>query len=161
MRLGIGPRRSAVAVRASMVPRAGETMVARRGIGSAHLIAAVVAAALLGGCDAPLPDEALLKPQPPPKCEPKGDSKGDAGARRQAASADAGSANDAAASMRKLDYEAQCYRHAEMIARARLVKLQKQVREKAKAEAAREKAAKAAEKAAAKSTEYVWEPAGD
>ena len=68
-----------------------------------------MAAFLLAGCEAaPWPDAALLKPQPPPKCA----AKADAGA----AAPDA--AGDPAAKLRKLDYEAQCYRHAEMIARS-------------------------------------------
>ena len=55
-----------------------------------------------------LPALALLSPQPEPNCEfPKTDSKSD---ERQ-----------------KLDYERQCYRHAEMITRARLRLLQRSV----------------------------------
>jgi hypothetical protein len=53
----------------------------------------------------PLPDEALLSPQPEPDCgfkitEPKTDD------------------------VQKLDYQRQCYRHAEMIVRSRLEQLQ-------------------------------------
>jgi hypothetical protein len=54
----------------------------------------------------PLPSLALLAPQPEPDCEFP--------------------TTDAAADERqKLDYERQCYRHAEMIARARLRVLQR------------------------------------
>ena len=56
----------------------------------------------------PLPSLALLAPQPEPDCEfPTTDS--------------------AADERQKLDYERQCYRHAEMIARARLRVLQRSV----------------------------------
>jgi hypothetical protein len=56
----------------------------------------------------PLPSLALLAPQPEPDCEfPVTDS--------------------AADERQKLDYERQCYRHAEMIARARLRLLQRSV----------------------------------
>src|SRR5262249_56399774 len=56
----------------------------------------------------PLPSLSLLAPQPEPNCEfPATDSSAD---ERQ-----------------RLDYERQCYRHAEMIARARLRLLQRSV----------------------------------
>ena len=56
----------------------------------------------------PLPSLSLLAPQPEPNCEfPTTDSSAD---ERQ-----------------RLDYERQCYRHAEMIARARLRLLQRSV----------------------------------
>ena len=62
----------------------------------------------LPGANVPVPSEALLKPQPEPDCT--------------------FSATDTAADERqKLDYERQCYRHAEMIARARLQLLQESV----------------------------------
>jgi hypothetical protein len=58
---------------------------------------------------APLPEPALLTPQPEPQCS----------------SATAGTGpNDP----QRLDYERQCYRHAEMIVRARLDLLQEAVR---------------------------------
>jgi len=69
----------------------------------------------------PLPRSALLKPQPAPNCtfkptEPSAQS------------------NEASTDDRpKLDYERQCYRHAEMIARERLQLLQASVRRMAKA----------------------------
>jgi hypothetical protein len=60
------------------------------------------------GPNVPIPSEALLKPQPEPDCTFP--------------------ATDTAADERqKLDYERQCYRHAEMIARARLQLLQESV----------------------------------
>jgi hypothetical protein len=60
------------------------------------------------GPNAPIPSEALLKPQPEPDCTfPPTDT--------------------AADERQKLDYERQCYRHAEMIARARLQLLQESV----------------------------------
>jgi len=60
------------------------------------------------GPNVPIPNEALLKPQPEPDCTFP--------------------ATDTAADERqKLDYERQCYRHAEMIARARLQLLQESV----------------------------------
>jgi hypothetical protein len=60
------------------------------------------------GPNVPNPSEALLRPQPEPDCTFP--------------------ATDTAADERqKLDYERQCYRHAEMIARARLQLLQESV----------------------------------
>jgi hypothetical protein len=60
------------------------------------------------GPNVPIPNEALLKPQPEPDCTFP--------------------ATDTAADERqKLDYERQCYRHAEMIARARLQLLRESV----------------------------------
>lgn len=56
----------------------------------------------------PLPDRALLARQPEPDCEFK----------TKEADADG---------LRKLDYERQCYRHADMIARDRLELLQNSV----------------------------------
>ena len=62
----------------------------------------------LPGPNVPMPSEALLQPQPEPDC--------------------GFPATDTAADERqKLDYERQCYRHAEMIARARLQLLQESV----------------------------------
>ena len=60
------------------------------------------------GPNVPISNEALLKPQPEPDCTFP--------------------ATDTAADERqKLDYERQCYRHAEMIARTRLQLLQESV----------------------------------
>lgn len=89
----------------------------------ARSLAAVLGAVALAGCEAamPLPDTALLKQQPAPKCETR-------------AAAAAGEGGEAAR-LKKLDYEVQCYRHAEMIARNRLVRLQNSIKESAKAAA--------------------------
>jgi len=81
-----------------------------------------------------MPETALLKPQPAPKC----DARSRTASPKQSASA-ATADSDADARLRQLDYEAQCYRHAEMIARGRLGRLQESVQEraaKAKASAA-------------------------
>jgi len=92
------------------------------------ILAAIVCCAVaLAGCDSgrafrlsragggagaaaplPLPARALLKRQPEPRCE----------------FATAGADAD---QRQKLDYERQCYRHAEMIARGRLDRLQDSV----------------------------------
>jgi len=61
----------------------------------------------------PLPDQALLNPQPVPSCEFK--------TQPQPGQADPN------AERTKLDYERQCYRHAEIIARGRLEQLQASV----------------------------------
>jgi len=61
----------------------------------------------------PLPDRALLNPQPVPSCEFK--------TQPQPGQADPN------AERTKLDYERQCYRHAEIIARGRLEQLQASV----------------------------------
>jgi hypothetical protein len=90
------------------------------------LLAGILAAALLAGCDpAPLPDAVLLKPLPTPRC----DAKSDAGPRKEAALGATTDVGAEAARLRKLDYEAQCYRHAEMIARHRLGRLQASVQD--------------------------------
>jgi hypothetical protein len=57
----------------------------------------------------PLPDEALLTPQPEPQCEFK---------------TQPGQTDAATERVMKLDYEQQCYRHAEIIVRNRLQLLQ-------------------------------------
>jgi hypothetical protein len=57
----------------------------------------------------PLPEPALLTPQPEPQCS--------------SATAGTGPSDP-----QRLDYERQCYRHAEMIVRARLELLQEAVR---------------------------------
>src|SRR5262245_49802566 len=91
----------------------------------ARLLAVVLGVVALGGCEAlvPMPDTALLKAQPAPKCE----------TRSAAAAGEGGEA----ARLKRLDYEVQCYRHAEMIARNRLGRLQDSVKESAKAAAKR------------------------
>ena len=97
----------------------------RRWPQSACVYAAVLGAALLAGCDmGPTPDAALLKPQAAPKC----DAKSRSAAPKQSASATTAEP-DGDAKVRQLDYEAQCYRHAEMIARNRLGRLQESVEE--------------------------------
>lgn len=79
----------------------------------------------LAGCETliSMPEAALLKPQPSPKC----------GARTEKG---AGDGSSEATKLRRLDYEVQCYRHAEMIARHRLGKLQESI-EQAKAKASK------------------------
>jgi hypothetical protein len=80
---------------------------------------AILATGLLAGCaaDVPLPDSALLEQLQAPRCEYRkaGSKKAD------------GATSDNQDLQVKLDYERQCYRHAEMIARARLKSLQKSV----------------------------------
>ena len=86
----------------------------------------------------PEPKAALLTRLPPPNCEyrtasldpAKGQSDG------QPATADADQALRA-----KLDYERQCYRHAELIARGRLESLQDAVRGSTKVAAKRSEGA--------------------
>jgi hypothetical protein len=93
----------------------------------APALAVAAGAALLAGCDiAPLPDTALLKPQPAPKC----DARSRSASPKQSASA---ATADSDARLSQLDYEAQCYRHAEMIARNRLGRLQESVQDMARA----------------------------
>jgi hypothetical protein len=67
-----------------------------------------------------LPDRALLAAPPEFDCDFKDAGRGDAGG---AGPVPAGAQADAAL-RRKLDYERQCYRHAEMILRSRLLDLQ-------------------------------------
>jgi len=75
----------------------------------------------VAGCETlvPLPDTAMLRPLPSPTCEarPAPEAGKDGGAE--------------AGKLRRLDYQAQCYRHAEMIARSRLGKLQESLRQSA------------------------------
>lgn len=91
----------------------------------------VVCAMTLAGCDyagrdlklshtVPLPNRALLKPQPEPNCERE-------------------TVELKTEELRKLDYERQCYRHAEMIARDRLDLLQGSVAKTIKAIQRRER----------------------
>jgi hypothetical protein len=77
----------------------------------------LVTTGLLAGCagDVPLPSSALLEQLHAPRCEYRKASPGKDGA------------EESEASRIKLDYERQCYRHAEMIARARLRRLQSSV----------------------------------
>jgi hypothetical protein len=122
----LDPRRAAVA--------AAVCATLRRSRLSVRLCAMAACAFALAGCETlvTVPDAALLKPQPSPKCE----------ARPEKA---AGDGSSEATKLRRLDYEAQCYRHAEMIARARLGKLQASLREsEAKARARASKADTAA-----------------
>jgi hypothetical protein len=65
----------------------------------------------------PQPDQSLLDPQPPPDCAFKGPLSNPATAEE---------------TRMKLDYEQQCYRHSEMIVRARLQQLQSSVQEATK-----------------------------
>ena len=77
----------------------------------------------------------MLARQPAPSCEYR--SAGESG-RRQTGSQPTAADTDPEQQRAKLDYERQCYRHAEIIARARLRGLQEAV-------GATTKAAKAAE----------------
>jgi hypothetical protein len=135
MRLSVGPRLTIAEV-GEVVGIAGAAKTGR--VLPTHFLLIALGATLLVGCDtAPLPESALvqpalLQPQPPPRCSPNAE----AGKRKQqpapaGASAKATDATDAAA-LRKLDYEAQCYRHAEMIARNRLARLQNSLQGMAK-----------------------------
>jgi hypothetical protein len=94
---------------------------ARRLRPSVRFWATAVCGLALGGCETliPMPDAALLKQLAPPKC----------GARPTAQAGKEGGAETA--KLGRLDYEAQCYRHAEMIARHRLGKLQESLRQSA------------------------------
>jgi hypothetical protein len=64
--------------------------------------------------EGPRPDQSLLEPQPPPDCAFKGPL------------SDPPTAEE---TRMKLDYEEQCYRHSEMIARTCLEQLQKSIEE--------------------------------
>src|SRR5262245_64913775 len=107
---------------------AGETMtsgaarrIAMRGPMPVYVCAIALVTTLLAGCDLVLmPDAALLEPQPPPQC----DAKGKGASRKQPTPNGATQPDGDDAALRKLDYQVQCYRHAEMIARHRLSKLQ-------------------------------------
>jgi hypothetical protein len=134
MHLSVGPRRT-IAVAGEVVGIAGAPKTGRLLPTRCLLIA--LGAALVAGCDTPpLPESAvvqpaLLQPQPPPRCSPKGE----AGQRKQqpAPAGASAKATDSADALSKLDYEAQCYRHAEMIARNRLARLQNSVQGMVKA----------------------------
>jgi hypothetical protein len=95
-----------------------------------------IAACRLAGCSSEIIDPehvrrisqqrtALLKRQAPPSCEYRTASV-NASTKHQAEPAPAASdaSSEAAALQAKLDYERQCYKHAEMIARVRLTNLQ-------------------------------------
>jgi hypothetical protein len=113
---------------------------------SLPILAAAIAACGLAGCSSDVIDSeharrisreriALLKQQPAPKCDYRPASLDDSGKRQSGdppPSSEAGSNPDAVVRM-KLDYERQCYRHAEMIARRRLTSLQAAVLDTAKA----------------------------
>jgi hypothetical protein len=73
----------------------------------------------------PAPGAELLKPQPEPACEYKA---ADQGATRTMESPKGGDPAAEAALRTKLDYERQCYRHAEIIVRQRLHELQASLR---------------------------------
>jgi hypothetical protein len=133
MRLGVGPRRT-IAEAGEVVGIAGAPKTGR--VLPTGFLVVALGATLVTGCDSPpLPESAvvqpaLLQPQPPPRCSPKGE----AGQRKQqpAPAGASAKATDSADALSKLDYEAQCYRHAEMIARNRLAKLQNSVQGMAK-----------------------------
>ena len=114
MRAHTAPQPEAAGHQGLFLPR--QRRVSRK----AGLIAAA-AAGLLSACagDLPLPESALLAQQPAPRCEYRG-------TRGEGAEKTANASAEQVAQM-KLDYERQCYRHAEMIARAKLRKLQKSV----------------------------------
>ena len=80
---------------------------------------AILAIGLLAGCaaDVPLPDSALMEQLQAPRCE----------YRKASSKKVDGATSDNEDVQARLDYERQCYRHAEMIARARLKSLQKSV----------------------------------
>jgi len=122
MRMGLDPRRTAVEASPFIAPRV--TRARRSGLA---LLAIALGGFALTACDAhiPMPDTALLKPQPAPKCEARTESE----ARRQPVAPTDGGGDK----LKGLDYEAQCYRHAEMIARNRLGKLQDSIQQSAKA----------------------------
>jgi hypothetical protein len=115
---------------------AGHVGHCRRGPWAAPLLVIGLCAVMLAGCNHagrsatgpgrtsvaaapsshPLPARALLRPQPEPDCRYKGtDGKID------------GNTDSKTADVQRLDYERQCYRHAEMIARHRLRLLQNSV----------------------------------
>ena len=125
MRTSLALRRAAAGHRVSL-----SRLLARRGCAgkSAPILAAVAGVLAAAGCTPiPIPDTALLERQPAPKCDARVNAKA-----RQQAGASADTGGDAA-SQAKLDYERQCYRHAELIARNRLNKLQASVQQTVKA----------------------------
>jgi len=99
------------------------------------VLAATTAASALAGCGSDLvyPEHArhvsrdrvaLLKRQPAPKCEYRTPGAGDSANGQRDGSPPPGDTDPQAALRIKLDYERQCYKHAEMITRARLTALQ-------------------------------------
>jgi hypothetical protein len=90
------------------------------------IVAALLATCALAGCGSEIADQRLasLKPklerQRPPNCEYRTARLDKAGARQTDGQPTAADAEQRA----KLDYERQCYRHAEIIARNRLRSLQ-------------------------------------
>ena len=119
---------------------------ATRRRGKRLLLAGTLLACGLAGCSAgdvggvaearriPLPKPALLARQPAPSCEYRTASL-DASSQRPADGQPAASDNAGTDQVlrAKLDYERQCYRHAELIARSRLRDLQDAVQVTAKA----------------------------
>jgi hypothetical protein len=113
----------------------------RRTLGSAKVAALALSTCMLAGCGAdfgesearprlPLPKTALLTRQPAPNCEYRTASLDTSSKRADAQPA----ASDGDPDVRtKLDYERQCYRHAELIARTRLKDLQDAVKDTVKA----------------------------
>ena len=97
------------------------SLIASKRRGKAGILAMSAMACLLSACDVPVPDSALLQPMPAPRCEQRSSAKNDAKA------ADAKEGDEAETARAKLDYERQCYRHAELIARGKLRNLQEQV----------------------------------
>ena len=110
-------RRLAAGHRKPFQPSPNGTTGRRR----ATALAALTIAGLLSACDVPVPDSALLRPLPAPRCEQH------SAARSDPKTADAKAGDDAEALRAKLDYERQCYRHAELIARGKLRNLQESV----------------------------------
>jgi hypothetical protein len=98
---------------------------------------------MLAGCSAdfgapeargiPLPRTALLTRQSPPNCEYRTANLDTAGRRQADAQPSVVDSAPEQAQRMKLDYERQCYRHAELIARARLRDLQDAVQDTVKA----------------------------
>jgi hypothetical protein len=101
----------------------------QRGVSRARKAGLIAAAAagLLSACtgQVPLPESALLAPQAAPRCEYRSAR---ADATRTELQNAAGDASDTGQDVqRKLDYERECYRQAEMLTRARLRRLQMSV----------------------------------
>lgn len=98
-----------------------------------HFVAAALGILALPGCDAliSMPDAALLKQQGPPGCHLKAERE-----KRKPTVASTGDGGGDKARLERLDYEAQCYRQAEMIVRRRLGRLQRSIRNAAKAQQA-------------------------
>ena len=69
----------------------------------------------------------LLKRQPPPSCEYRAAGRDSAKRLGEPAPPTSDVSPELAALQAKLDYERQCYKHAEMITRARLTSLQTEV----------------------------------